>query len=95
MNDINIINTGHRHFLYKSIYIFQNESNFKKNKLNCVSNKLISAKDILKDLTDDCKKCLQVLSHNQEFVKWAKSELKGTVNSFVCLLKKISALYNT
>ncbi|XP_063350782.1 E3 ubiquitin-protein ligase rnf213-alpha-like [Pelmatolapia mariae] len=53
-----------------------NECKFKKNKLNCLSNKLIHAKDILKDLTDDRKKCLQVLSQSKEFVEWAKNELE-------------------
>ncbi|XP_051231949.1 LOW QUALITY PROTEIN: E3 ubiquitin-protein ligase rnf213-alpha-like [Dicentrarchus labrax] len=53
-----------------------NQADFKKNKLNCIDDTFIKAKQILMDITNDRRECLQKLSHSLEFVQWVKKELE-------------------
>ncbi|XP_035997551.1 E3 ubiquitin-protein ligase rnf213-alpha [Fundulus heteroclitus] len=53
-----------------------NEVNFKRNNLNYIDENFVSAKDILKDITDQRKECLRVLSQSGAFINWVKNELK-------------------
>ncbi|KAK2835330.1 hypothetical protein Q5P01_015814 [Channa striata] len=53
-----------------------NQADFKKNYLDCIDDNFINAKNILKDMTDDCKQCLQELSLRKNFVLWVKEAIK-------------------
>uniref|UniRef100_A0AAX7V858 RING-type E3 ubiquitin transferase n=1 Tax=Astatotilapia calliptera TaxID=8154 RepID=A0AAX7V858_ASTCA len=53
-----------------------NESNFKKNNLNYIDDAFLHAKNILKDISDDRKECLQTLVQSKDFIQWTKQELK-------------------
>ncbi|MED6241326.1 hypothetical protein ATANTOWER_009228, partial [Ataeniobius toweri] len=53
-----------------------NEVKSKTNNLNCIDKAFVSAKNILKDVTDQRKECLRVLSQSENFIKWVKRELK-------------------
>ncbi|XP_067369794.1 E3 ubiquitin-protein ligase rnf213-alpha-like [Channa argus] len=63
-----------------------NQANFKKISLDCIDDDFINSKNILKEITDDCKQCLQELSLRKNFVLWVKeaindiSELKVFVD---------------
>ncbi|MEQ2265650.1 hypothetical protein XENORESO_010547, partial [Xenotaenia resolanae] len=48
----------------------------KTNNLNCIDKAFVGAKNILKDVTDQRKECLRVLSQSENFIKWVKRELK-------------------
>lgn len=61
------------------MYTFQNQADFKKNSLNCIDDNFIKAKEILKDITDNHRECLQALSRTSEFVQWVKKALTGKV----------------
>ncbi|CAK6972178.1 E3 ubiquitin-protein ligase rnf213-alpha-like isoform X5 [Scomber scombrus] len=52
-----------------------NQADFKKNSLNCIDDNFIKAKEILKDITDNHRECLQALSRTSEFVHWVKKAL--------------------
>ncbi|XP_047442557.1 E3 ubiquitin-protein ligase rnf213-alpha isoform X2 [Mugil cephalus] len=52
------------------------EANFRTYNLSYIDDDFIRAKDSLKDITDDRKKCLQELSQREEFVLWVKKELE-------------------
>ncbi|XP_019201510.1 E3 ubiquitin-protein ligase rnf213-alpha isoform X1 [Oreochromis niloticus] len=53
-----------------------NESNFKKNNLSYIDDAFLHAKNILKDISDDRKECLQTLIQSKDFIQWTKQELK-------------------
>ncbi|XP_072245329.1 E3 ubiquitin-protein ligase rnf213-alpha-like [Leuresthes tenuis] len=53
-----------------------NEANFKTNNLNCIDGDFIRAKDVVKDITNERKECLRVLSESTLFVEWIKKELE-------------------
>ncbi|XP_018560281.2 LOW QUALITY PROTEIN: E3 ubiquitin-protein ligase rnf213-alpha-like [Lates calcarifer] len=52
-----------------------NEADFKKNSLDCIDDTLINAKNVLKDITENRRKCLEELSLRQNFVLWVKEAL--------------------
>ncbi|XP_044056409.1 E3 ubiquitin-protein ligase rnf213-alpha-like isoform X2 [Siniperca chuatsi] len=52
------------------------QADFKKNSLNCIDDTFIKAKNILKDITNDRRECLQELSLSRAFVQWVKKELE-------------------
>ncbi|XP_023255958.1 E3 ubiquitin-protein ligase rnf213-alpha-like, partial [Seriola lalandi dorsalis] len=53
-----------------------NQADFKKNSLDCIDDTFIKAKNILKDITDNRRKCLQELSLRRNFVLWVKEALE-------------------
>ncbi|XP_008404832.1 E3 ubiquitin-protein ligase rnf213-alpha-like isoform X1 [Poecilia reticulata] len=53
-----------------------NDDNSKTKNLNYIDSSFVRAKDILKDITDQRKECLYVLSQNENFIKWVKKELE-------------------
>uniref|UniRef100_A0A3Q4I151 RING-type E3 ubiquitin transferase n=1 Tax=Neolamprologus brichardi TaxID=32507 RepID=A0A3Q4I151_NEOBR len=53
-----------------------NEPNFKKNNLSYIDDAFLHAKNILKDISDDRKECLQTLVQSKDFIQWTKKELK-------------------
>ncbi|XP_032428579.1 E3 ubiquitin-protein ligase rnf213-alpha-like isoform X2 [Xiphophorus hellerii] len=53
-----------------------NDDNSKTKNLNYIDSSFVRAKDVLKDITDQRKKCLQVLSQSENFIKWVKKELE-------------------
>lgn len=65
--------------------LFQTQGDFKKNCLNYIDDNLVKTKNILMDITNDGKECLQELSRSIEFVLWVKEALEGTVNSIFLL----------
>ncbi|XP_036971896.1 E3 ubiquitin-protein ligase rnf213-alpha-like isoform X2 [Acanthopagrus latus] len=52
------------------------QGDFKKNCLNYIDDDLMKTKDILMDITNDGKECLQELSWSLEFVLWVKEALE-------------------
>ncbi|XP_042369460.1 E3 ubiquitin-protein ligase rnf213-alpha-like [Plectropomus leopardus] len=52
------------------------QDDFKKNNLNCINDTFIKASEILIDITNDRKECLQKLRVSKEFVLWVKKELE-------------------
>ncbi|XP_043986389.1 E3 ubiquitin-protein ligase rnf213-alpha-like [Gambusia affinis] len=56
--------------------LLQMKDNSKTKNLNYIDSNFVCAKDILKDITDQRKKCLQVLSERENFIKWVKEELE-------------------
>ncbi|XP_073332592.1 E3 ubiquitin-protein ligase rnf213-alpha-like [Pagrus major] len=52
------------------------QGDFKKNSLNYIDENLVKAKDILMDITNDGRECLQELSQSREFVLWVKKALE-------------------
>ncbi|KAM4740057.1 E3 ubiquitin-protein ligase rnf213-alpha-like [Anableps anableps] len=53
-----------------------NDDNSKTKNLNYIDADFVHAKDILKDITDQRKKCLCVLSQSENFINWVKKELE-------------------
>uniref|UniRef100_A0A3B4X7H2 RING-type E3 ubiquitin transferase n=1 Tax=Seriola lalandi dorsalis TaxID=1841481 RepID=A0A3B4X7H2_SERLL len=65
------------HTLFHFVHMhFQNQADFKKNSLDCIDDTFIKAKNILKDITDNRRKCLQELSLRRNFVLWVKEALE-------------------
>ncbi|XP_022619645.1 E3 ubiquitin-protein ligase rnf213-alpha-like [Seriola dumerili] len=53
-----------------------NQADFKKNSLDCIDDTFIKAQNILKDITDNRRKCLEELSLRRNFVLWVKEALE-------------------
>ncbi|XP_029285155.1 E3 ubiquitin-protein ligase rnf213-alpha-like [Cottoperca gobio] len=53
-----------------------NQTDFKKNSLNCIDDTFMTTKKILMDITNNRRECLQKLSQSQEFVLWVKEALE-------------------
>ncbi|XP_054875809.1 E3 ubiquitin-protein ligase rnf213-alpha-like [Poeciliopsis prolifica] len=53
-----------------------NDDSSETKNLNYIDSSFVRAKDFLKDITDQRKECLQVLSQSKNFIEWVKKELK-------------------
>ncbi|XP_034559632.1 E3 ubiquitin-protein ligase rnf213-alpha-like isoform X2 [Notolabrus celidotus] len=53
-----------------------NQEDFKKSSLNCIDDNFIKAKEMLSDITNDRKECLNDLRLSLEFVQWVQKELE-------------------
>lgn len=57
--------------------VFQSKADFKEESLDQIDDNLISAKDVLADITEDRRLCLKELGLRIKFAEWVKEALPG------------------
>lgn len=73
-----------------TVSCLQNHANFQKEQLSRIDNDLMQAKQVLVDITEPRRLCLEELGLRKHFVKWVKDALEGKCLEFA---ERITTLY--